>query len=133
MGLRIGQPLESMEIEIQEKLLETLKNSKEKDNARAFPNKGAFFLLNYPHKKCSLHQHLSGAKTLGCSDKRLSGNERQRARFSYQGVRKQSKKKKTRARSLVRKHFFKKIKPTKNVAYTNIFQGQKRWVVPISG
>ena len=43
MGLRIGQPLESMEIEIQEKLLETLKNSKEKDNARAFPNKGAFF------------------------------------------------------------------------------------------
>ena len=43
MGLRIGQPLESMEIEIQEKLLETLKNSKKKDNARAFPNKGAFF------------------------------------------------------------------------------------------
>ena len=43
MGLRIGQPLESMEIEIQEKLLETLKNSKEKDNAHAFPNKGAFF------------------------------------------------------------------------------------------
>ena len=44
MGLRIGQPLESMEIEIQEKLLETLKNSiKKKDNACAFPNKGAFF------------------------------------------------------------------------------------------
>jgi hypothetical protein len=67
------------------------------------------FILNHPHKKFCLHQHLSRAKTLGCSDKRLSGNERQRARVSYQGVRKPPKRKTTRARSLIRAQLILKL------------------------
>ena len=51
MGLRIGQPLESMEIEIQEKLLETLKNSKKKKTTRARSLIRAHFFFKLPPQK----------------------------------------------------------------------------------